>query len=91
MSKMKVELPLTSLKEGESGVVTSIKLRGRGKHSGLGLGLQRRLLDMGLTPGTRVVVVKSSPFGGPLEVQVRGSRLAIGRGVAERIYVEVEG
>lgn len=86
---MKVELPLTSLKEGESGVVTSIKLRGRGKHSGLGL--QRRLLDMGLTPGTRVVVVKSSPFGGPLEVQVRGSRLAIGRGVAERIYVEVEG
>jgi Fe2+ transport system protein FeoA len=87
---MDAELPLTSLREGESGVVTSIKPRGRGRYGGVGLGLQRRLLDMGLTPGTKVVVVKSSPFGGPLEVQVRGSRLAIGRGVAERIYVKVE-
>ncbi len=45
---------------------------------------------MGLTPGTNVVVVKSAPFHGPIEISVRGSRLAIGRGMAERILVSVE-
>jgi DtxR family Mn-dependent transcriptional regulator len=45
---------------------------------------------MGLTPGTRVTVVKSAPFNGPLEVLVRGSRLALGRGMAEKIFVEVK-
>lgn len=43
---------------------------------------------MGLTPGTKVTVVKSAPFRGPLEVYVRGSSLAIGKGIAERIFVE---
>ena len=46
-------------------------------------------MDMGLTPGTRVTVVKSAPFHGPLEILVRGSRLALGRGMAERIFVEI--
>lgn len=45
---------------------------------------------MGLTPGTKVMVVKSAPFHGPIEIHVRGSRLAIGRGMAERILVSVE-
>lgn len=45
---------------------------------------------MGLTPGTKVTVVNSAPFHGPLEVYVRGSRLAIGRGMAERIFVETQ-
>ena len=50
----------------------------------------KRLSDLGLTPGTKVTVVKSAPFHGPLEVFVRGSRLAIGRGMASRILVNVE-
>jgi len=45
---------------------------------------------MGLTPGTRVMIVKSAPFHGPIEVYVRGSRLAIGRGMADRVLVSVE-
>jgi DtxR family Mn-dependent transcriptional regulator len=45
---------------------------------------------MGLTPGAQVTVVKSAPFHGPLEVLVRGSRLALGRGMAEKIVVEVD-
>jgi len=45
-------------------------------------------MDLGLTPGTIVTVVKSAPFHGPVEVRVRGSRLALGRGMAERIFVE---
>jgi len=80
-----MELPLTELRDGESGIITSIKAsRGRG------WGLKKRLEDMGLTPGTKIIVVKSAPFSGPLEVYVRGSRLAIGKGMAERIFVEVK-
>lgn len=82
-----MELPLTALKDGESGIVTSIRPdKGRGR--GGAWGFRRRLMDMGLTPGTKVTVVKSAPFRGPLEVRVRGSRLALGRGMAERIFVE---
>ncbi|MEM2111441.1 MAG: FeoA family protein [Candidatus Bathyarchaeia archaeon] len=83
-----MELPLTALKEGESGIITSVKAN-PGPGGGKGWGLKKRLLDMGLTPGTKVTVVKSVPFHGPLEVHVRGSRLALGRGMAERIFVEI--
>jgi len=89
-----MELRLTDLRDGESGVVTSIKIgyRVRGEHrrAGRRWGFRQRLEDMGLTPGTRVTVVKSAPFRGPLEVYVRGSRLAIGKRMAERIFVEVK-
>jgi len=84
-----LEVPLTTLKDGETGIVTSIKA-GRGVGWGRGWGFEKRLMDMGLTPGTRVTVVKSAPFHGPLEILVRGSRLALGRGMAERIFVEIK-
>ena len=83
----RIKVPLTSLKKGEAGTVASISA-GRGK--GGGFGFEKRLMDMGLTPGTRVTVVKSAPFHGPFEVLVRGSRLALGRGMAKRIFVEIE-
>jgi len=50
--------------------------------------METRVMDMGLTPGTRVMIVKSAPFSGPLEVLVRGSRLVLSRGMAEKIFVE---
>jgi DtxR family Mn-dependent transcriptional regulator len=81
----KLKVPLTALRMGEYGTVISIR-GGHGRVWGFG----RRLMDMGLTPGTRVTVVKSAPFHGPLEVLVRGSRLALGRGMARRIFVEIE-
>jgi DtxR family Mn-dependent transcriptional regulator len=86
----KREVPLTALRDGETGIVTSVKA-GHGRGRGRGRwGFEKRLMDMGLTPGTRVTVVKSVPFHGPLEVLVRGSRLALGRGMAEKIFVEIE-
>ena len=94
----KLELPLTKLKDGESGIVISVSTEA-GHHYGHHRrslshnhrwGFQKRLEDMGLTPGTKVTVVKSAPFHGPVELQVRGSRLALGRGMAERIVVRVE-
>ena len=90
-----MELRLSDLRDGEAGVITLIGTgRGRGKEEGPRIGrgwrFRRRLEDMGLTPGTEVTVVKSAPFNGPLEIAVRGSRLAIGRGMAQRVFVEVK-
>jgi Fe2+ transport system protein FeoA len=97
-----MELPLTALRNGESGVITSTDFSSEMRHMGIHRGRRRwrkhfrvarfakRLSDLGLTPGTKVTVVKSAPFNGPQEVSVRGSRLAIGRGMASRILVDVE-
>ena len=89
-----MELRLSDLRDGESGVVISIgtrrgRDRGDAGRVGRGWKFRKRLEDMGLTPGTEVTVVRSAPFRGPLEVSVRGSKLAIGRGMAERIFVEI--
>ena len=90
-----MELRLSDLRNGESGIINSVgggpgRARGDSRRSRSGWGFKRRLEDMGLTPGTTVMVVKSAPFNGPLEIYVRGSRLAIGRGMAKRIFVEVK-
>jgi len=97
-----MHLPLTALRNGETGVITSTdcssedqqmcghKARKRWIKHAMTERCARRLNDLGLTPGTKVTVVKSAPFNGPLEVSVRGSLLAIGRGMAGRILVDVE-
>lgn len=46
-----------------------------------------RLLELGLTPGTQLRVVQDA--GGPMLVSVRGSRVALGRDLAERLWVEL--
>ncbi|ANM31219.1 hypothetical protein ABI59_19030 [Acidobacteria bacterium Mor1] len=38
-----------------------------------------RLLELGLTPGTEVSVVRVAPMGDPIEVRVRGYHLAVSR------------
>ena len=48
--------------------------------------LCRRLAEMGLTPGVQLEVVQDQ--GGPLLLAVRDSRLALGRGMAQKIIVE---
>jgi Fe2+ transport system protein FeoA len=39
--------------------------------------LRRRLLDMGLTPGTEVTVCKTAPMGDPVELELRGYSLSL--------------
>ena len=70
-------MPLSMVSSGE--VVRVVAVRA-------GWGLQRRLADMGLTPGVQVRVVNSQRPG-PVVIDIRGSRLALGYGVAHRIMV----
>ena len=51
-----------------------------------GFGMSRRLADMGLTVGSPVSVIGGSCHG-PLVIDVRGSRLGLGCGVAQKIMV----
>jgi len=76
-----IPVSINRLKDGKCGRISFI----RGGRKAL-----QRLSDMGLTPGTEITVVKSAPFHGPLEILVRGSRLALGRGMTENIFVEEE-
>ena len=46
-----------------------------------------RLAEMGIVPGTVVKVVASYPFKGPVIIEVDGTRMALGRGLARRIKV----
>ncbi len=70
-------IPLSTVPSGKQVQVVSIEA---------GWGLQRRLADMGLTPGLNVMVI-SRQRPGSVVLDVRGSRLALGRGISHKIMV----
>jgi DtxR family Mn-dependent transcriptional regulator len=74
---------LISICEVKAGAVVKVSFI-RGGHKVL-----QRLLDMGLTPGTSIKIERCAPFSGPIEVCVRGSKLALGRGIAANVFVEL--
>ncbi|MCD6592825.1 ferrous iron transport protein A [Candidatus Bathyarchaeota archaeon] len=75
-----MKMPLAMLPENEEARV--VEVRG-------GRGLVRRLSELGFTPGARVkVLFSNSP--GPVLINVRGSRIALGRGLLMRIIVDSE-
>jgi Fe2+ transport system protein FeoA len=53
-----------------------------------GLMAKRRLADLGIVPGVKIIKKQSALFRGPVEIIVRGSTLAIGRGLASKILVK---
>ena len=63
------------------GVGTVTKLNGTGK-------LRRRIMDMGITKGVEIKVVKIAPLGDPMELNVRGYELSIRKSEAESIEVQ---
>ena len=72
-------MTLAELSSGESRTVLSV--RGEGV-------VTRRLMEMGVIPGVAVRMVKSAPFGDPIEIRVRGYSLALRRSEAEAIELE---
>ncbi|MGI5976585.1 MAG: FeoA family protein [Candidatus Limivicinus sp.] len=72
---------LDKMKIGSSATITAV--------GGEGI-LRCRLLDMGLTPRTRVTLQKIAPMGDPIEIQVRGYELTLRVDDAKKITVEEE-
>ena len=71
-------LGLSGLKNGESALVLRIGVEGRTK---------RRLVEMGLTPGTIITISKRAPLGDPIEISLRGYELTLREEDARQIQV----
>lgn len=52
--------------------------------------LSFKLRQLGLLPGDRARVMRQAPFGGPIMIEVNGRTIALGRGIAAKITVELE-
>jgi len=73
-------MTLEELKVGQSGVISSV---------GGERALRLRLLDMGLTPRTKVTKVKVAPLGDPMQIFIRGYELTLRNDDARNIVLEV--
>lgn len=74
-------LKLSRLKVGQHAVVRSVSGEGA---------LRLRLLELGFTPGTSLVLQKRAPFGDPLQIRLRGFDLTLRAADAAWIAVETE-
>lgn len=72
-------MTLDQLPVGRSATITSVGGQGA---------LRRHLLDMGLTPKTRIMVRKVAPMGDPIELHLRGYELTLRLEDAREIAVE---
>ncbi len=70
---------LSSLREGQQGKVTRLDIDGS---------MRRRLMDMGLIPGTKVICLHRSPAGDPIAYFIRGAVIALRKEDTGRILIE---
>lgn len=71
-------MTLKDLKPGQSGKVTSIGEKGP---------MRRRLMEMGVTPGIDIKLIKVAPLGDPIEVNIRGYELSLRKDEAAQIII----
>jgi DtxR family Mn-dependent transcriptional regulator len=71
---------LSSLKKSQRGVIAKISEERRG--------LLEYLATLGILPRREVLVEQVAPFEGPLLVQIQGASYALGREIAEKIWVK---
>ena len=69
-----MERKLSEFSVGEVGVVKSVIAEKK---------IKRRLFDMGVTPGTEILLRKKAPLGDPLELTLRGYELTLRKEEAE--------
>ena len=72
-------MPLSQIAIGQS--VTIVRVEGESS-------FRRRLLELGLLPGTTVQLLRVAPLGDPLELLSRDAHLSIRAREAEHIFVE---
>ena len=74
-------MTLAQIKPGHGGVIATVEGEGA---------LRRHLLDMGLTPGTKVMVRKVAPMGDQMELFLRGYALSLRKDEAAQITMREE-
>lgn len=78
---METKTSLAALREGERARVAELQAQN---------GMRRRLLDLGLTPGTQVECELKSPSGDPAAYRIRGALIALRRRDAALVLIEGE-
>lgn len=73
-------MTLRDLKPGETAKVVVINAEGA---------FRRRIMDMGITTGVNIKLVKVAPLGDPLEVTVRGYQLSLRKEEAASLEMEL--
>lgn len=73
---------LADLRPGQTAKIVAIDCDGA---------ISRRLMEMGLLPGTEVRLIRSAPLGDPIELHVRGYALSVRRAEAARIAIRTGG
>lgn len=74
------QIPLNELKVGQKGVVVHIGGKGPAR---------RRMMDMGVVPGSEIKAVRVAPLGDPIEFEVKGYSLSLRKSEAKMITIEV--
>ena len=75
-------MTLREVKVGQTAKV--VKLNGTGP-------VKRRIMDMGITKGQLIQVIRVAPLGDPMEITVRNYELSVRKADAEMIEVELVG
>jgi ferrous iron transport protein A len=74
-----MSMTLNQLKLGETATITALNAKGMDR---------RRLMDLGILPGTRLVAELKSPLGDPVAYRVRDTLIAIRNAQASQIEIE---
>lgn len=75
-------MKMYEIKPGEYGRVRSLEAEGN---------IRRRLLDLGLIPGTVIQNIRRSPLGDPTLYAIRGAMIALRKEEAGLVNVDKEG
>ena len=73
-----MEVKLSELKPGDHAEIISVKALGE---------IRRRLLDLGVTKGLKLKVIRRAPLGDPIEISFRGCHLTLRLEEADNIQV----
>jgi ferrous iron transport protein A len=77
-------MPTTLDKIYENSKAKVIDIRG-------GAGIRQRLSQMGIHPGDMITILRYGALRGPILIEIHGSQVALGRGIASKIIVEEMG
>ncbi|MCQ2069969.1 MAG: ferrous iron transport protein A [archaeon] len=72
-------MKIKDMKQGDTATVVNVSGEGQ---------LRKRIMDLGLTKGTEIKIVRIAPLGDPIEIELRGYRLTVRK--TESSIVELE-
>ena len=75
-----MEKKLTEFRYRDEGIIKIVNGEGR---------IRRRLFDMGVTPGAKVILRKKAPLGDPIEITIRGYELTLRKAEADFVVCEI--